>query len=62
MFEVIVCSNGWDGVTAALQLVSHLEGDTLNVALLVLASRRVMPGVLLDTLSEHYSSPGRLAA
>ena len=35
VFEAIVSSNGWDGVTAALQLVSHLEGDTLNVALLV---------------------------
>ena len=54
-------SIGWDGVTAALQLVSHLKGDALNVALLVPASWRVMPGVLLDTLSEHYSSPGKLA-
>ena len=27
----------------------------------MLASRRVMPGVLLDTMTEHYSSPGRLA-
>ena len=35
VFEAIVCSNGWDGVTAALKLVSHLEGDALNVALLV---------------------------
>ena len=61
MFEAIVSSNGWDGVTAVLQLVSHLGGDALNVALLVPASRRVMPGVLLDTLTEHYSSPGRLA-
>ena len=60
VFEAIVCSNGWDSVTAALQLVSHFEGDALNVAMLVPASRRVMPGVLLDTLSEHYSSPGRL--
>ena len=31
VFEAIVSSNGWDGVTAALQLVSHLEGDALNV-------------------------------
>ena len=51
MFEAIVCSYGWDGVTAALQLVSHLEGDALNVALLGSASRRVMSGALLDTLS-----------
>ena len=61
VFEAIVNSNGWNGVTVALQLVSHLRGDALNVALLVPASRRVMPGLLLDTLTEHYSSPGRLA-
>ena len=61
VFEAIVCSNGWDGVTAALQLVSHLEGDALNVALLVPASQRVLPGVLVVALSEHYSSPDRLA-
>ena len=42
VFEAIVSSNGWDGVTAALQLVSHLEGDALNVALLVPAPRRVV--------------------
>ena len=32
---------------AALQLVSHLEGDALNVALLVPESQRVLPGVLV---------------
>ena len=26
MFEAIVSFNGWDGVMAALQLLSHLEG------------------------------------
>ena len=52
MFESIVSSNGWDRVTAALQLVSHLEGDALNVALLVPAPRRVLSGVLLDVLTE----------
>ena len=61
MFEAIVCSNTWDGVTAALQLVSHLEGDALNVALLVPAAQRVLPGVLVRALSEHYGSPRRLA-
>ena len=44
-----------------MQLVSHLEGDALNVALLVPAPRRVLSGVLLDVLTEHYNSPGRLA-
>ena len=56
VFEVIVCSNGWDGVTAALQLVSYLEGDALNVALLVPESQRALPGVLVGALSEHYGS------
>ena len=37
---MIVLSNGWDDAMAALQLLSHLEGDALNVALLVSASRR----------------------
>ena len=32
---------GWDNDTAALQLFSHLEGDTLNVAHLVPLSRRL---------------------
>ena len=61
VFEAIVCSNGWDGVTAVLQLVSHLEGDALNVTLLVPESQPVLPGVLMGALSEHYGSPGRLA-
>ena len=61
VFEAIVSYNGWDGVTASLQLVSHLECDALNVALLVPAPRQVVSRVLLDVLTEHYSSPGRLA-
>ena len=63
VFEAIVCLNGWDEVTAALQLVAHLEGDALNVALLVPESQRVLPGVLVGALSGimHYGSPGRLA-
>ena len=42
VFAVIVCSNGWDGVTAALQLLSDLDGDALNVALLMPESQRVI--------------------
>ena len=61
VFEAIVCSNGWDDVTATLQLLSHLDGDALNVALLVPESRRVKPGFLIKSLSEHYNAPGRLA-
>ena len=61
MFEAIVRSNGWDDVTAALQLLSHLDGDALNVALLVSESRRVVPGFLIKSLSDHYNAPGQLA-
>ena len=60
-FEAIVCSNGWDKVTAALQLLSHLDGDALNVALLVLESHRAVPEFLINSLSDHYNSPGRRA-
>ena len=56
-----MCSNGWDDVTAALQLLSHLDGDALNVALLVPESQRVLSGVLMTSLSEHYGSPGWVA-
>ena len=38
--NAIVLSNGWDDTTTALQLLSHLEGNTLNITLLVPASRR----------------------
>ena len=61
VFEAIVCSNGWDEMTAALQLIVHLDGEALHVALLVPEDQRRRPGVLLDTLSAHYTSPGRLA-
>ena len=40
VFDSIVLSNGWDDATAALQRLSHLEGDAMNVALLVPISRR----------------------
>ena len=61
VFDAIVRSNGWDNDTAALQLFSHLEGDALNVALLVPLSRRLSRTGLVDTLSSHYGSPGRWA-
>ena len=54
-------SNGWDDVTAALQLLSHLEGDALNVTLLVPMARWMSRTGLVDSLSAHYWSPGRLA-
>ena len=61
VFDAIVLSNGWDDATAALQLLSHLEGDTLNVALLVPMFRRTTRTGLVDALWAHYESPGRLA-
>ena len=54
-------SNGWDNETAVLQPFSHLEGDALNVALLVPMSLRLSRTGLVDALSTHYGSPGRLA-
>ena len=61
VFDAIVLSNGWDNETAALQLFSQLEGDALNVALLVPMSRRLSRTGLVDALSAHYGSPGRFA-
>ena len=61
VFDAIVLSSGWDDATAALQLLCHLQGDTLNVALLVLMARRTSRKGLVGALSAHYGSPGRLA-
>ena len=61
VFGAIVRSNGWDNDTAALQLFSHLEGDALNVAHLVPLARRLSRSGLVDALTAHYGSPGRLA-
>ena len=60
VFDAIVLSNGWDDTTTVLQLLSHLEGDALNVALLVPMSRRTSRTALVDSLSAHSGSPGRL--
>ena len=46
-----VISNGWDDATAVLQLLSHL---------LVPMSHRTSRTGLVDALSAHYGSPGRL--
>ena len=58
VFDTIVLSNGWDDATAVSQLLSHLEGDALNVALLVPMSRRTSRMGLVDALSAHYGSLG----
>ena len=58
VFDAIVLSNGWDDATVTLQLLSHLEGDALIVALLFPVRRRASRMGLVDALSEHYGSPG----
>ena len=60
VFEAIVRSNCAVD-TAALQLFSHLEGDALNVSHLVPLVRRLSRAGLVDALTAHYGSPGRLA-
>ena len=52
IFEAILCLNGWDDVTAALQLLAHLDGDALNIALLVPESQRAVPEFLINSLSD----------
>ena len=61
VFDAIVRSNGWDDAAVALQLLSHLEGDALNVALLVPEVKRATRAGLVGELTEHYGSPGWLA-
>ena len=57
VFEAIVLSNGWGDATAALQLLSHLQGDALSVALLTPMPLQATRKELTDALSSHYGSP-----
>ena len=61
VFDAIVLSNGWGDATAALQLLSHLQGDALSVALLTPMPLQATRKELTDALLSHYGSPGRLA-
>ena len=61
VFDAIVLSNGWGDVTAALQLLSHLQDDALSVALLIPMPLQASRKELTDALSSHYGSPGGLA-
>ena len=58
VFEAIVMSNGWGDATAALQLLSHLQGDALSVALLIPMPLQATRKELTEALSSHYGSPG----
>ena len=62
VFDAIALSNGWGDATAVLQLLSHLQGDALSVALLLPMPRRASRKELSHALSSHYGSPGRLAS
>ena len=55
-------SNGWaDETAAALQLFAHLEGEALNVAMLMPEGERANRERLSQGLSNYYYSSGRLA-
>ena len=60
MFNAIVKSNGWVDEMAALQLFAHLEGESLNVALLMSERELATREELSRGLSDYYGSPGRL--
>ena len=48
-------SNGWSAATAALQLFVHLDGEALNVALLMPVKEREQWKDLSNGLSEYYN-------
>ena len=54
MIAAIVCSNGWSPTTAALQLFEHLDGEALNVALLMPVEEREQWTVLVMGLSNYF--------
>ena len=62
VFAAIACSNGWSPTTAALQLFAHLDGEALNVALLMPVEEWEQWTVLWRGLSSYFNSPGRLVA
>ena len=62
IFQAIVKSNGWSPTTAALQLFAHLDGEVLNVALLMPVEEREQWTAFARGLLDHFNCPGRLAA
>ena len=61
VFRAITKSNGWSPDTAALQLFAHLDGEALQVALLMPNRIRERWKDFVDELSAYYNTPGRLA-
>ena len=58
VFNDIAKSNRWDEETAALQLFAHLEGNALNVALLIPEDKRATLTGLSQALSDYYICRG----
>ena len=61
VFRAITKSNGWSPDTAALQLFAHLDGEALQVALLMPDRIRERWKDFVDELLAYYNTPGRLA-
>ena len=61
VFQAITKSNGWSPDTAALQLFAHLDGEALQVALLLTDIIRERWKDFVDELSAYYNTPRRLA-
>ena len=57
--SAIIKSNGWSPDTAALQLLAHLDGEALKVALLIPDKIRERWKDLVDKLLAYYNTPGR---
>ena len=61
VFRAIMKSNGWSTAMAALQLFAHLDGEALQVTLLMPDKVRERWKDLVDKLSAYYDTPRRLA-
>ena len=61
VFQAISKSNGWSPKMTGLQLFVHLDGEALQVALLVLNRNGECWRDIADELSAYYNTPGRLA-
>ena len=57
IFQAIMKSNGWMDGTAALQLFAHLDGEALNVALLMPEGEWADWKRLSQGLSDYHNSP-----
>ena len=55
IFQAIVKSNGWTDEMEALQLFAHLDGEALNVALLMPEGERSDWKGLSQGLSDYYN-------